>query len=151
MALPNNDPIYTRVGAMSSVVLSAANTKSDGTGTIGTDIFIAATVDATNGGFVRDVTFYPTSSVANTAMTTNSIGRVFFSSATSGATSTTNTHPQGETLLTAVTASSSTVSNAPIVFPLNKPVPPGWTILVTTHATTAANTAWRAVVTFGAY
>lgn len=146
----NNDPIYTRVGAISGVEITAANTKSDGSGTIGTDIFLAATVDATNGGFVRDVTFYPTATTAGTS-TTATVGRVFASSATSGATTASNTHPMGEATLAVQTAASTSTGVYAIVIPINRPLPPGWTILVTNHAAPAANTKWKAVVTYGAY
>jgi hypothetical protein len=150
MALPNTDPIYTKVGGMAGVEISAANTKSDGSGTIGTDIFVAATVDATNGGFVRDVTFYPTATTAATS-TTATVGRVFASSATSGATTPTNTHPLGEVALAAQSADATAAATYPVVVPINRPLPPGWTILVTNHAAPAANTKWKAVVTYGAY
>ena len=150
MAGPNISPIYSRQGGIAGVAVTAANTKSDGSGTIGTDIFLAATVDATNGGFVRDVTFWPTATTAGTA-TTATVGRVFASSATSGATTATNTHPLGEVLLASQTADQSGVATFPIVVPINKPLPPGWTILVTNHAAPAASTQWKAVVTYGAY
>jgi hypothetical protein len=136
---------------MSGVNLSAANVRSDGVGTIGTDIFIAATADATNGGFVRDVTFYPVASAANTAMTTTSVGRVFACSVSSGLTTIANTFPLGEVTLTNQTAASSTTATFPVVLPINKALPPGWTILVTTHALTAGVSSWRAVVTLGKY
>lgn len=150
MALPNNDPIYTRVGALSGVEITAANTKSDGSGTIGTDIFLAATVDATNGGFVRDVTFYPTATVAGTS-TTATVGRVFASTKSTGATTPADTHPMGEVTLAAQATDSTSAATYPLVVPINRPLPPGTTILVTNHAAPAANTRWKAVVTYGAY
>ena len=51
----NNDPIYSRVGAIQGVGITAANTSSQGGGTIGTDIFLAFQGDATNGSFVREI------------------------------------------------------------------------------------------------
>lgn len=146
----NNDPIYSRAGAISGVEVTAANTKSDGSGTIGTDIFLAATVDATNGGFVRDVTLWPTATTAATA-TTATVGRVFASTQASGATTAANTHPLGEATLASQSASNSTSAAYPVVIPINRALPAGTSILVTNHAAPAANTKWKAVVNYGAY
>ena len=65
----NTDPIYSKVGKISGVEVTAANTKSDGAGTIGTDIFLAFTADATNGSFVRDIKTFLTATTAATATT----------------------------------------------------------------------------------
>ena len=146
----NTDPIWSKAGVISGVEVTAANTKSDGSGTIGTDIFLAATVDATNGGFVRDVTFWPTATTAGTA-TTATVGRVFASSASSGATTASNTYPMGEATLASQTADSSSVAVYPVVVPINRALPAGYSILVTNHAAPAANTKWKAVVNYGSY
>jgi hypothetical protein len=149
MALPNNDPIFSKIGALASVEVTAANTKSDGTGTIATDIFLAATLDATNGGFVRDVTFWPTATTAATT-TTATVGRVFWSSVNSGSTTVANTIPLGEVTLAAQTAASTSAAAYPQTLMINKALPPGY-ILVTNHAAPATNTKQRAVVSYGSY
>ena len=99
----NTAPIWSKSGGIAGVEVTAANTKSDGTGTIGTDIFLVGTVDANNGGFVRAVEFWPTATTAATA-TTATMGRVFASSVSSGTTTVSNTHPQGEVALASQTA-----------------------------------------------
>ncbi|HXC40217.1 MAG TPA: hypothetical protein VN667_14865 [Burkholderiales bacterium] len=146
----NIDPIYTRSGGIGGAVLSAANTKSDGTGTIGTDIFLLATVDATNGGFVRAIEFWPTTSVSGTSTTNIAVGRVFHSTQSSGATTTSNTRLIGETTL-GVQTPSTTVPGFPNVVVVNHPFPAGASILATLTVLPAANTAWIAVIKYGSY
>ena len=148
--MPGNvDPIWRRVGEIQGVGVSAANTSSQGGGTIGTDIFKAFEADATNGGYVREVRWSLGETTIATASTAP-VGRVFVSSVTSGATTTTNTHLIAEVALASQTP-SSTLPGVPIVVPLDFALPPGYTILVTNHAAPAANTQWKAVVFGGKY
>lgn len=146
----NSDPIYSRVGKVSAVAATAANTSSQGGGTIGTDIFKAFEADATNGSFVRDIRFMPTSTVAATS-TTATVARVFISSVTSGATTNANTHLYAEAALASQTADQTTSGVYPVVIPLNIALPPSYTILITNHAAPGANTQWKAIVTGGDY
>jgi hypothetical protein len=145
----NTDPIFSKNGRIDSILVTAANTSSQGGGTVATDIFKAFTTDATNGSFVERVRFIPTATAATT--TTATVGRVFVSSVTSGATSSANTFLVGEITLPAVAADNA--STAVIWFDvlLNIALPASYTILVTNHAAPAANTAWRAVVFGGDY
>jgi hypothetical protein len=145
----NNDPIYSKVGDIQAVAVTAANTSSQGGGTIGTDIFKAFEADATNGGYVRELRFNLGESTIATASTAT-VGRVFVSSVTSGATTSSNTHLIAEVALASQTP-SSTVAGVPICIPLNFALPPGYTILVTNHAAPAANTHWKATVFGGKY
>ena len=144
----NTAPIWTKTPGLGGVEITAANTKSDGQGTIATDIFLVATLDATNGGFVRDVTFWHTATTAGTA-TTATVGRVFACSASSGAVTAANTHPLGEVAIASQTADSSSLATYPVVVPINRALPPGTSILVTNHAAPAANTKIKAVVNYG--
>lgn len=146
----NSDPIYSRVGKIGAVAVTAANTSSQGGGTIGTSIFLAFTADSTNGSFVRDIRFSATASVAATA-TTATVARIFISSITSGTTTASDTHLFAEVALAAQTAAQTTTATYPIVVPLNFALPPGYTILITNHAAPAANTQWKAIVTGGDY
>lgn len=146
----NSDPIFTRNGKISSVLVTAANTSSQGGGTVGTDIFLGFTADATNGSYIRQVRFIATGTTANTA-TTATVGRVFISSVTSGSTTSANTFLIAEITLPSVTADSSTAAAAYVDVVLGFPIPAGYTILLTNHAAPAANTAWRAVVIAGDY
>ena len=146
----NATPQFTRNGNVSGVAITAANTNSEGVGTIGTTSFLAFTADATNGSFVDTVRFFATASAAATA-TTATVGRIFISSLASGTTAATNTFCIGEVWLPVLSADSSTQPNSPIDFPVGFRIPPGWTILVTNHAVPAASTQWIAVVIGGDY
>lgn len=148
--MPNLSPIYTKNGKINSCLVTAANTSSQGGGTVGTDIFLAFTADATNGSFVQRVRLVPTATAANTA-TTATVLRIFISSITSGSTTSANTFLWKELTVPSVTADSSTAQTNEYDIPLGFAIPAGWTILVTSHAAPAANSAWRATVIGGDY
>jgi hypothetical protein len=146
----NTDPIYTRTGMKGSVLVTAANTSSQGGGTIATDIFLAATCDATNGSFIQRVRWIPTATTPTT--TTATVGRIFLSTIASGATTSANTWLFNEIVLPAIAADNATaaVNFFDVIFGFA--IPSGTqTILVTNHAAPAANTAWRAIVIGGDY
>lgn len=140
----NATPIFTKNGRLESVLVTAGNTSSQGGGTIGTDIFKAATADATNGSFVEFVRFLPTATTPTT--TTATVARIFLSSQTAGSTNSSNTHLIAEVALSAAAADNASTAVNAIDVALNLRIPAGWTILVTNHAAPAANSAWRAVV-----
>lgn len=146
----NNAPQFTKNGILGAIAVTAANTSSQGGGTIATDIFLLLTADATNGTFVEFIRCMPTASTAATA-TTATVARFFISTQTSGATTSTNTHLIGEVTLGAQTADSSSAAVSPIDFPLNERIPAGYTILVTNHAAPAANTQWKFTAYGGDY
>ena len=145
----NTDPIFTRIGSIKSVLVTAANTSSQGGGTIGTDIFLASTADATNGSFIQRVRFVATATAALT--TTATVGRVFISTQASGVTTSANTFLFQEVPLIATAADNATTQAQPIDIILGFVLPLSYTILVTNHAAPAANTAWRALVIGGDY
>jgi len=147
----NSDPLFSRVGTIGTpVAVTAANTSTQGGGTIGTDMFLAFTSDATNGSFVREVRFVPCATTAGTA-TTATVARVFISTQTSGATTSSNTHMYADIALGAQTADSASAGTFPVIVPMNIALDPGYTILVTNHASPAANTHWKAMVIGGKY
>lgn len=145
----NTAPIWTGTPQRSSVVVTAANTRSDGNGTIATDIFLAATLGS-NGSFVDAIEWMPTATSAGTS-TTATVARVFISTQTSGGTTSSNTWLFREVNLPSVTAASSSAMNPTIVIPIGRALKAGETILVTNHAAPASNTAWVANVFFGNY
>lgn len=146
----NTSPIFSVTPNVSGVAPSAACTKSDGTGTIGTDIFKAFTAGA-NGAWVSKVRLNPVATAAATT-TTATVARIFASSKASSTTiGGTDTFLLAEVALPAVSADHSTAPTNPIEVPLNFALPAGWTILVTNHAAPAANTSWQAVVVGGDY
>ena len=146
----NTDPIFTRVGAKGSVLITAANTSSQGGGTIGTDIFLAFTGDATNFSFIQRVRFIPTATAPTT--TTATVGRVFLSTIASGATTSANTWFWQDVGLPAIPADNATAGATFFDIPFGFALPTGvQTILVTNHAAPAVNSAWRAIVIAGDY
>lgn len=145
----NATPIFTKNGRVESVLVTAANTSSQGGGTIATDIFKAATADATNGSFVEFVRWIATATTPTN--TTATVGRVYLSSVTSGATTSANTYLVAEVALPVVAADNATTAGNAIDIALNLRVPAGWTVLATNHAAPAANTAWRLVVPIADY
>jgi hypothetical protein len=146
----NIDPIYPKIPRVRGVAITAANTRSDGVGTIGTDIFLVGTVSATDGAFIRFIELWPTASVAGTS-TTATVARAFLSEVSSGATTVANTNPIGELPLSPQSAANSTAAVSPIVIQVNKQVDAGKSILITNHAAPAANTQWKAVAYWGDY
>lgn len=145
----NTDPQFCANGIVSSVLVTAANTASDGGGTIGTNIFLVCTAGS-NGTYIDAIRFIPTGTTANTA-TTATVGRIFVSTQASGATTSSNTYLVGEVNLPAQTADSSTAAVVPIDFPMGFRLPASASILVTTHAAPAANTSQRAIAFGGDY
>lgn len=146
----NTSPIFTATSNISAATISAANTKSDGSGTIGTDIFKAFTADATNGSYVSNIRFSLTASVAATASTATVL-RVFISNITSGATTNANTHLFTEVAVASQSGANSGTATYQIEIPINRFLPASWTILITSHAAPAANTVWEGVVYAGNY
>ena len=147
----NTSPIFTLTPNVGAVAISAANTKSDGTGTaVGTDIFKAFTAGA-NGSFVTRVRFNPVATTAGTS-TTATVGRVYYSTTGSGATTGgTNTFLLGEVTLPSVAADSSSAPTNSVEVMLNIAIPTGSFIHVSTHAAPAANTSIQATCFGGDY
>ena len=146
----NTSPIYSLTPNISGVEATAANTNSDGTGTIGTNIFLAYTAGA-NGSYVSVIRWAAVGTAAATN-TTATVGRIFISSLTTGTTSPgNNTFLVAEYALAVQSADNSTTATFFIEVPMYKALPGGWTVLVTNHAAPAANTSWQAVVYGGDY
>lgn len=139
----NVAPIFGKTPKFGSVLITAANTSSQGAGTVGTDIFLAYTAGA-NGAYVRKIRLIPTATTPTT--TTATVARVFVSSVTSGSTASTDTHLFAEQTLAAIGADNASVSVSYYDIVIEDAIPANYTILVTCHAAPAANTAWRACV-----
>lgn len=145
----NSDPLFIRVAAINGVSVTAANTSSRGTGTIGTDIFEVFRADDINGSFVRRVDWIATASTPTS--TTATVGRLFITSVQSGATSIDDTDLLAEVTLPATAADNATTPVFPISVPLDLAIPPGYAILASTHAAPVTNTGWQATAFGGHY
>lgn len=137
-------PIYTitpNIGRTTWTSSTTANTKNDGTGTIGTDILLAYTAGA-NGAFISKVRLVPCASTAATA-TTATVARVYISSITSSSTTNLNTIRWDEVACPSQTADQTTVGTNIIEIPFGIAIPASYTILFSMHAAAAANTVWQ--------
>lgn len=157
MALPNNDPIYSRSGDIQSsafgdgsagaVIGPTANTALDGTGTAIYPVFQS---DTTNGGYVQRIRF---KAVGSPALT---VARVFICNVTGAFTpNTSNTAATtvlyDEITLQAVTGATQAATPT-YELPLNFALPAGFRILVAFGASTgAAGTGYVATVIGGKY
>ena len=146
----NTNPIFSKVGKIGSTTLTAANVKSDGSGSIGTDMFLAFQADITNGSYVQKIRFIATATAAATATTATTL-RIYISTVDTGAASSANTYLWSELSVPSVSADHSTNSTNYYEMPMGFALPPDNTILVTTHLAPAASTAWRATVIGGDY
>lgn len=148
----NQAPIYTLAPKRASntwLPATTANTKSDGTGTVGTDILLIATA-GTNGSFLNKIILTPTASAAPTS-TTGTVGRVYVSTVTSGATTNANTHLVAEVAAPAQSADQTAAAISPIIIPLGFAIAASDTVLFSMHAAAAANTSWHITLFYGDY
>lgn len=137
-------PIFTltpNIGRATWSNSTTANTKNDGTGTIGTDILKAYTAGV-NGAFISKVRLVPCGSTAST-LTTATVARVYISSITSSTTTNTDTYRWDEVVCAAQTTDQATVGTSIIEIPFGIAIPAGYTILFSMHAAAAANTVWQ--------
>lgn len=148
----NTAPIFTltpNIGVGLWTSSTTANTKSDGSGTVGTDI-IKTFTSGSNGSFVNKIRFQPVASVAATA-TTATVVRVYYSTVGSGATANTNTFDLGEIALPSQTADQTTTATNYVELPLGVAIPASSFIHFSMHHAAAANTSWQATCFGGDY
>jgi len=149
----NNDPLLVGVPKMGRVVwlpATTANVKSDGTGTIGTDMLLLCTSESTYGSFVQKVRLTPQAGTAATA-TTATVARIYISSVTSGSTTNANTTLFAEVALPSQTADQTTTATVPIEIPIGLALKAGETLLFSMHHAAAANTSWGVISVCGDY
>lgn len=141
----NTSPVFSLTPNIGRVQFTAANVKSDGTGTIGTDIALAYTAGA-NGSWITKIRIHAVATTAATA-TTATVFRAFISTKTSGATTGgTDTYIIQEIQQGVVTADQTTTAIAAVEIPCNFALNANQTILVTTHIVAVANTFYQATV-----
>lgn len=149
----NNDPLLAGKPNNGNAVwlpATTANTKSDGTGTIGTDMLLLLTADTTYGTFVQKVRLSAQAGTAATA-TTATVARIYISTISSGATTNANTTLYAEVACASQTADQTTTATAPIEIPLGIALAAGETLLFSMHHAAAANTSWGITAIGGDY
>jgi len=148
---PNPNPNFTQQANVQFVAVTAANTSSEGGGTVGTSIFLAFT-PGPNDSYVDFCRWMPTASAASTS-TTPTVGRIFISTVNTGSTTSANTFLIDEVVLPSVTADSTSIANNPIDRPMNFRIQGSANtnnsqyLMATNHAAPASNTQWI-LVTF---
>jgi hypothetical protein len=148
----NTAPIFTgspKLGRAVWTASSTANVKSDGAGTIGTDIVVLMT-SGNNGSFLNRVRLSPAATAASTA-TTASVHRLFLSTQASGSTTSANTTLIVEVAVAAQSADAPTASTYFTEIPLGFYIPTGYSLLWSMHAAAAASTLWHGVAFYGDY
>lgn len=148
----NTVPIYPVTPKADGVVITSsttANVRTDGNGTIGTDIVLVSSAGS-NGTFYRFVRVKPWATASATS-TSATVIRVFKSTQSSGATSNANTHLLGEIQIPAVSAANTTGALPDFDIPLNIALPTGQHLLACTAIVAAANTGFAITAVGGDY
>lgn len=144
----NNSPIFTGAPRVSSVRITSNLAASDGTGTVGSTVFLAFTPGA-NGSYVQRVRFSLSESTMSTASAAATL-RIHIATTNTGTLTTSNTFLYQEINAAAQTP-TTTASSYPIDIPLNFALPSGYYLIVSTSVAPSANTAWVATVIGGDY
>lgn len=148
----NTAPIFTEtpvVGAGIWTSSTTANVKSDGAGTIATDMVKLFTA-GTDGSFINRIRLQPAASTAATA-TTATVARFYVSTISSSTTTRADTFPFAEVACPAQTADQTTTATNYIEIPCGFYIPTGYYIHFSMHHAAAANTSWAAIVFGGNY
>lgn len=148
----NVAPIYTLIPVIGAAVwlpATTANVKSDGTGTVGTDILLLLT-GGTNGSFINKIRLIPAASAAATA-TTPTVARAYLSTVSASSTTSANTHLFAEVPCPAQTADQTTTAISSIEIPCGFYIPSTQSILVSMHHAAATSTAWKFLCFAGNY
>lgn len=148
----NNAPIHPRAPRAPSVqipVSATALARTDGVGTVGTDLFLLDTA-AADGTYYRHIAIKATATAAATS-TTATVIRLFLSSVSSGATTAANTHLIAEIQIPAVSAANATGTTPDFILPLNMALAAGQTLLVGSSVTPGASVAFKCVAVCGDY
>lgn len=147
----NTSPIFTLVPKIGFATLtgSIASARSDGVGTIATDLFVCFTADATDGSYISKLRL---SAAATTPTTmTASVIRLFISTQTSGATTAANTVLFAEISTAAIPAANAANAINYYEVPCDFALPAGYTLLASIHANMAANTRFQILTFAGDY
>lgn len=146
----NTNPIFTVTPNIGGSIIGAnANTKSDGAGTVGTDMMKVFT-SGTNGSYVSRIRFNPYATAAATA-TAATVLRIYYSTVGSSTTTSADTRLIHEIAAAAQTADQTTTATFYIEVPLGFAMPASSFLHVSSHVVNNANTGWQAVCFGGDY
>jgi hypothetical protein len=145
----NTNPIYSKSGLVGTVTVpqaAGANTKSDGTGTIATDMWLAAS-PAADGSWLDRIRFSHGNNTVGEASGAN-VYRLYLSTKNAGATAPADTKLIKEIASPTQNSDHATVPTNFIEEPLGFVLPSGMYLLVSIHANTSAHASLH-IVTFG--
>lgn len=146
----NTSPIFTltpNIGV--NVIGVSANVKSDGAGTVATDMMKVFTA-GTNGSYVSRIRFNPFASSAATA-TAATVIRIYYSTVGSSTTTSADTHLIYEFAAAQQTADQTTTATFYIEVPLGFAMPASSFLHCSSHIVNNASTGWQAVCFGGDY
>lgn len=147
----NTSPIFSLTPNIGVALVLLANTNSDGTGNLTTGVTMYKVITAgANGTWVSKVRINVAASSAGSTSNA-SVLRVYYSTITSGATTSADTKLLQEVSVPAVTADSATAPTNPIEISLNVAIPTGSFIHVSSHATPGTNCSFEVVGFAGDY
>lgn len=139
----NIDPVYSKIGRLGNgattfVSSSTVNASLLPLGTVGTDMFLAFTADATNGSFLRSVV----AKCAGTATGNAFLLRLWLNNGSAPATATAanNTTALFRELFIPAITPSATVASPDYEIPCNVMLPPSYRVLYTISS--APGNAW---------
>lgn len=148
----NTAPIYPRTPRTPHGVIPnsfAALTRSDGVGTIGTNLVKLDTA-AADGTFYRHLLIKACASAAATT-TAATVIRLFHSTVDSGATTVNDTMLIGEVQIPAISAANATGATPDFIIPINFALESGHTLLVGTSVSPSASVSFSCVLVAGDY
>ena len=141
----NTSPIFGLTPRIEEVNITttATFTRSDGTGTIGTNLFLAFTAGP-SGSYIQKIRFMSVASAPTTGVAT--VLRVFYSTVGTGATTANDTALLGEISVGALASANATNATNFYELPLNFAIPATKYILVSQHGAQTTNQNWQATV-----
>lgn len=147
----NSDPIYSRAGQIqSSALIAAVNAVLyNAAGTIGTDVYIIWTADATNGGYLQRVRVKYVMNATTTSVAC--VMKFFLTAASSGAVTDATSWFVDEIAIPATGALTTTATNPTYEVPFNMPVPAGWSLVAKITVAQPANGGFIATAIGGKY
>jgi hypothetical protein len=141
----NTSPIFgltPRIGT-GNITTTATSTRSDGVGTVGTNLFLTFTAGP-SGSFVQKVRFFSVASTPVTSVAT--VLRTFYSTVNTGTLVASDAALLGEISVGALASANATNATNFYELPLNFAIPSGSYILVSQHAAQTTNQNWTSFV-----
>lgn len=146
----NTSPVFTAVPNVGAAEIGATGAfKSDGTGTIGTDMIKVYTA-GNNGDWINTIRFTPVASVSS-GVVLGTVLRTFLSTQGAGSTTNANTFLLFEQAVPTTTVANQLTGISYYETIVSRAIPSGYNILCSSAVSNASNTNWTVVVFGGSY